>query len=146
MVNSVSLGVAFLANAQQQERELIRQNFNHPAILCWSMFNEITLRNVYEGVDLRLYSSENGILEFDWIVAKAQDYGKIRLALTGQELPRLGVGHSSPEHHSLPVGNPRMKHVQLAVVFLSEPDRGLEEFCGERVRSFRDKRTRIDRD
>ena len=49
------------------------------------IYNEITLRDVYTGVDLRLYSAENGIVEFDWIVAKAQDYEKIRLEFTGQD-------------------------------------------------------------
>lgn len=49
------------------------------------IFTEITLRNVYQGVDLRLYSAEKGVLEFDWIVAKAQDYAQIRLQATGQD-------------------------------------------------------------
>ena len=30
----------FLASAGQQLRELIRQNFNHPAIICWGIGNE----------------------------------------------------------------------------------------------------------
>ena len=40
----------------------------HPDI-----FRELTLRNVYDGIDLRLYSAEKGTLEFDWLVARAQD-------------------------------------------------------------------------
>jgi len=32
---------AFHSNARQQLLELIRQNFNHPSILMWSIFNEI---------------------------------------------------------------------------------------------------------
>ena len=32
---------AFHANAQQQLYELIRQNYNHPSIVMWSIFNEI---------------------------------------------------------------------------------------------------------
>ncbi|MDN5212929.1 glycoside hydrolase family 2 TIM barrel-domain containing protein [Fulvivirgaceae bacterium BMA12] len=32
---------AFHTNAKQQLYELIRQNFNHPSILMWSIFNEI---------------------------------------------------------------------------------------------------------
>ena len=32
---------AFYANAQQQLRELIKQNFNHPSICFWSLFNEL---------------------------------------------------------------------------------------------------------
>ena len=49
------------------------------------LFTEITLRNVYEGVDLRLYSADRGILEFDWILARAADHEKIRIAATGQD-------------------------------------------------------------
>ena len=47
--------------------------------------NELTLRNIYDGVDLRLYSADQGTLEFDWLVAHAQDYSKIRIAATGQD-------------------------------------------------------------
>lgn len=32
---------AFRANGQQQLRELIRQNFNHPSICVWGLFNEL---------------------------------------------------------------------------------------------------------
>jgi hypothetical protein len=49
------------------------------------IFDEITLRNVYQGIDLRLYSGEKGALEFDWLVAKAGDYRKIKLNFTGQD-------------------------------------------------------------
>ncbi|HLX64913.1 MAG TPA: PKD domain-containing protein [Planctomycetota bacterium] len=52
----------------------------HPQI-----FNEVTLRNVYDGVDLRLYSADKGTLEFDWIVARAEDYAQIRIAANGQD-------------------------------------------------------------
>lgn len=33
---------AFLANCKQQLRELIRQNYNHPSIICWGLFNSIS--------------------------------------------------------------------------------------------------------
>jgi|GEM_PF-503812 len=49
------------------------------------IFNEVTLHNVYDGIDLRLYSAARGTLEFDWIVARAQDYEKIRIAANGQD-------------------------------------------------------------
>jgi beta-galactosidase len=35
---------AFIADTQQQITELIRQNYNHPAVLFWSLGNEILLR------------------------------------------------------------------------------------------------------
>lgn len=43
LVNNVGSSAAFLANARQQLRELIRQNYNHPSVFCWGVFNEITL-------------------------------------------------------------------------------------------------------
>ena len=57
----------------------------HPEI-----FKEITLRNVYDGIDLRLYSAEKGILEFDWIIARAEDYQKIRMEFSGQDALSAG--------------------------------------------------------
>ena len=33
-----------------------------------NIYKELTLRNVYAGVDLRLYSATKGTLEFDWLV------------------------------------------------------------------------------
>ena len=50
-----------------------------------SIFNEITLKNVYDGIDLRLYSGEHGALEFDWLVTKAADHKKIRMNFNGQD-------------------------------------------------------------
>lgn len=37
---------AFTENAKQQLTELIRQNFNHPSIFCWSLFNELCVGEV----------------------------------------------------------------------------------------------------
>ena len=42
VVNSVG-GQAFSMNAWQQLTELIRQNYNHPAIIFWSVANEVLL-------------------------------------------------------------------------------------------------------
>jgi beta-galactosidase len=41
LVNSVTVSPAFDENAKQQLRELIKQNYNHPAICFWGMFNEL---------------------------------------------------------------------------------------------------------
>lgn len=43
-VNKIYDTAAFTANAEQQLRELIRQNYNHPSIIFWSVSNEIDLQ------------------------------------------------------------------------------------------------------
>ncbi len=48
MVNKIHDNTAFYDNAKQQMRELIRQNYNHPSIIFWGLFNEITM---YSGPD-----------------------------------------------------------------------------------------------
>jgi beta-galactosidase len=45
LVNNVHHSDEFRANVRQQLTELIRQNFNHPAIVMWSMHNEIGSRD-----------------------------------------------------------------------------------------------------
>lgn len=46
---------------------------------------ELLFKNVYPGIDLKLYSNKNGSLEFDWVVVKAEDYSKIQMAFEGQD-------------------------------------------------------------
>ena len=41
MVNQANASPAFAENAKQQLRELIKQNFNHPSICFWSLYNEL---------------------------------------------------------------------------------------------------------
>jgi beta-galactosidase len=43
LINYITEAPAFYASAKQQMTELIRQKYNHPAIVCWGVFNEITL-------------------------------------------------------------------------------------------------------
>jgi beta-galactosidase len=43
LINYITESPAFYTNAIQQLRELIRQRYNHPAVVCWGLFNEITL-------------------------------------------------------------------------------------------------------
>jgi beta-galactosidase len=40
LVNDTTNSTGFTANAEQQLRELIRQNYNHPSIVFWSIGNE----------------------------------------------------------------------------------------------------------
>jgi len=43
LINYITESPAFYASARQQMTEMIRQKYNHPAIVCWGLFNEITL-------------------------------------------------------------------------------------------------------
>lgn len=57
LIDNVTNDAAFLDNAKQQLVEMIHQNYNHPAVLFWGMFNEIpdnptTQRMVSELVQL----------------------------------------------------------------------------------------------
>ena len=40
LVNKITDSPAFTENCEQQLRELIKQNYNHPSILFWSLYNE----------------------------------------------------------------------------------------------------------
>jgi beta-galactosidase len=44
VVNKINDTPEFAANAEQQLTELIRQNYNHPSIVFWSVGNEVLLR------------------------------------------------------------------------------------------------------
>lgn len=48
----------FRINAKQQLQELIRQNYNHPSVLFWGLYNEIGMRNdpVLTGIIDDLYT------------------------------------------------------------------------------------------
>ena len=41
VVNKITPGQPFAANAEQQLREMIKQNYNHPCVCFWSLFNEL---------------------------------------------------------------------------------------------------------
>lgn len=44
LINYISDEPAFYANAKQQLAELIHQRYNHPSVVCWGIYNEISLR------------------------------------------------------------------------------------------------------
>ena len=44
-INYITSSSAYYTNTLQQLREMIRQRFNHPSVVCWSLFNEITLQS-----------------------------------------------------------------------------------------------------
>ena len=52
-------------------------------------YGEISLDNIYKGVDLRLYSQDKRHLEFDWLVEPGADYSQIKMRFKGQEALRV---------------------------------------------------------
>ena len=51
LVVDVTKSQAFTDNAKQQLREMVKQHFNHPSILFWSLYNELSMK---EGTDFFL--------------------------------------------------------------------------------------------
>ena len=41
LVNAIGSSAGFADNARIQLTELVKQNFNHPSIVCWCLFNEL---------------------------------------------------------------------------------------------------------
>lgn len=52
LINNITDEPAFYANAKQQLTELIHQRYNHPSVVCWGIYNEITLRKGPEVTNL----------------------------------------------------------------------------------------------
>ncbi|MES2616612.1 MAG: T9SS type A sorting domain-containing protein [Bacteroidota bacterium] len=48
-------------------------------------FGELRIKNIYNGIDLRLYSGEQGTFEFDWLVSNGADYSKIKMHFEGAD-------------------------------------------------------------
>jgi beta-galactosidase len=44
-IDYITSSPAYYTNTLQQLREMIRQRFNHPSVICWGLFNEITLQS-----------------------------------------------------------------------------------------------------
>lgn len=78
-------------NIETGEKSTVEGTYNTTAgiSLAPAIFTEITLKDVYPGTDLRLYSGDNGSLEFDWLLSKAAAYRNIRMQFTGQNSLRV---------------------------------------------------------
>ena len=50
-----------------------------------SAAKELTLQDIYPGIDLRLYSTAEGSMEVDWILAAGADFNKIQMMFKGQD-------------------------------------------------------------
>ncbi|MFZ1678532.1 MAG: GEVED domain-containing protein, partial [Saprospiraceae bacterium] len=46
---------------------------------------ELTLEDLYPGIDLRLYSTSNGAMEFDWLMDPGSDFSKVKMHFSGQD-------------------------------------------------------------
>ena len=46
-------------------------------------YDEVTLKGIYPGIDLRIYSQPKGDLEFDWIVAPGANFSKVDVEYVG---------------------------------------------------------------
>lgn len=46
---------------------------------------ELTLEEIYPGIDLRLYSTAEGEMEFDWLVDPGADFRKVQMRFSGQD-------------------------------------------------------------
>ncbi|HUA38129.1 MAG TPA: glycoside hydrolase family 2 TIM barrel-domain containing protein [Candidatus Sulfopaludibacter sp.] len=43
LIDYITTSAAFTSNTLQQLREMVRQRYNHPSIIFWSVYNEVTL-------------------------------------------------------------------------------------------------------
>ncbi len=46
---------------------------------------DLTLEDIYPGINLRLYSNSDGSMEFDWILEPGADYKKVQLQFKGED-------------------------------------------------------------
>jgi beta-galactosidase len=44
LINNITESPEFYENAKQQFTELVHQRYNHPSVICWGIYNEITLK------------------------------------------------------------------------------------------------------
>lgn len=53
IVNQITESEAFRRNCLDMQREMIRQNFNHPSVIIWAYMNEVLLRPRFSGDTVR---------------------------------------------------------------------------------------------
>ncbi len=102
LVNQVSFdgtraSKALAANARQQLLELIRQNYNHPAIAIWSIANEVDLR----ATQLKGPSRPLSLLESLQRLAKSEDPSRFTTLADCCEIG-LPPNNTNDEPHSAP--------------------------------------------
>lgn len=81
LVNDLRGTPEFLDNAREQLTELIRQNLNHPSIVLWSIYNEISPKNTNDPVPLVRNLNQ---------LAKTEDLSRPTVgALSGEGIAKL---------------------------------------------------------
>ena len=82
-----------LATIELGESFLTHYNFfmgeNSKGVSGVKAAKDLTINNLYPGIDLRLYSSKDGALEFDWIVNPGADFKSVKMNFEGQD--NLGI-------------------------------------------------------
>jgi beta-galactosidase len=63
-INEITSAAAYYTNTLQQLKEMIRQHYNNPSVVCWGLFNEITLSsgpdpNPLIGLEAQLAAQED---------------------------------------------------------------------------------------
>src|SRR5882724_3677394 len=61
LINKVTGSEKFFSNCEQQLRELIKQNFNHPSIFAWSLYNELWTKPAAAPIEVDLLGRLNAI-------------------------------------------------------------------------------------
>ena len=67
IVDTVTESEAFAKNCMSAQKEMIRQNYNHPSLVIWAYMNEVLLRPYYKK------NKERYKKYTDFIAALAQD-------------------------------------------------------------------------
>ena len=61
LVNKINATSSFSDSAKQQVRELVKQNYNHPSIFFWSLFNELAMTKDVNPDDAKLIGELNDL-------------------------------------------------------------------------------------
>lgn len=93
-------GSTFNAHLDQKQPFEVRRNYigEHGVATDVPVYGEWVLRDIYPGIDLRLYSQDQGHLEFDWMVWPGADPEAIRMHVEGHN------GLSLSENGALQIG------------------------------------------
>ncbi|MFI5188538.1 MAG: hypothetical protein ACHQF0_17530, partial [Chitinophagales bacterium] len=85
------------------KRNFINASSTRQSVTNVGCYGEVILKNVYPGIDLRLYSQETGQMEFDWIVSPNADAAMIKMKFEGQK--RLSITNNGDLQIMLGMGN-----------------------------------------